>query len=107
MVGKNNIEQSKWNKNEMSHVFFLVLLKLLTFMCVVTSFFCVLQIFIGTVYVCSVYWISNQPLELARLCQFLVICLLICFVSENLGLTISSRLDIVVSIIKNKLAYHD
>ncbi|PNF37193.1 ATP-binding cassette sub-family G member 1 [Cryptotermes secundus] len=57
-----------------------------------------LQIFIGTVYVCSVYWISNQPLELARLCQFLVICLLIGFVSENLGLTISSRLDIVNSI---------
>jgi hypothetical protein len=63
---------------------------------------CVLQIVIGTVYVCSVYWISDQPLELARLCQFLVICLLIGFVSENLGLTISSRLDIVVSIFKYK-----
>jgi hypothetical protein len=86
----------------MSDIFFLVLLKSLVFMCLVTSFFCVLQIVIGTVYVCSVYWISNQPLELIRLCQFLVICLLIGFVSENLGLTISSRLDIVVSIIKNR-----
>jgi hypothetical protein len=64
----------------------------------VSLFFCVLQVIIGTVYVCSVYWISDQPLELVRLGQFLVICLLIGFVSENLGLTISSRLDIVVSI---------
>jgi hypothetical protein len=88
--------------NVMSYIFFLMLLKSFVFMHLLTSHFCVLQIVIGTVYVCSVYWISDQPLELVRLCQFLVICLLIGFVSENLGLTISSRLDIVVSIIKNK-----
>jgi hypothetical protein len=86
----------------MSDIFFLVLLKSLVFMRLVTLFFCVLQIIISTVYVCSVYWISNQPLEFVRLCQFLVICLLISFVSENLALTISSRLDIVVSTIKSR-----
>jgi hypothetical protein len=64
--------------------------------------FHVLQVIIGTIYVFSVYWLSDQPLELVRICQFLVVCLLIGFVSESLGLTISSRLDIVVSTFENQ-----
>lgn len=56
-----------------------------------------LQVIIGTIYVFSVYWLSDQPLELVRMGQFLVVCLLIGFISESLGLSISSRLDIVNS----------
>jgi hypothetical protein len=64
--------------------------------------FCVLQVIVCTIYVFSVYWLSDQPLELVRMGQFLVVCLLIGFVSETLGLSISSRLDIVVSIHQNR-----
>ena len=65
------------------------------------EWFYVLQVITGTAYVISVYWLSNQPLELVRMGQFLVVCLLIGFVSESLGLSISSRLDIVVSTHQN------
>lgn len=65
------------------------------------AWFYVLQVITGTVYVISVYWLSDQPLELVRMGQFLVVCLLIGFVSESLGLSISSRLDIVVSTHQN------
>jgi hypothetical protein len=41
------------------------------------------------------------------MCQFLVVCLLIGFVSESLGFTISSRLDIIVSTHQNILKYHE
>ncbi|XP_069676331.1 ATP-binding cassette subfamily G member 4 [Periplaneta americana] len=53
------------------------------------------QLAVGIFYISSVYWLSNQPLEFVRVCQFILICLLIGFVSESLGLAISSRLDIV------------
>jgi hypothetical protein len=66
-----------------------------------------LQVVTGTVYVLSVYWLSDQPLEFVRIGQFLVVCLLIGFVSESLGLSISSRLDIVVSTHQNDLKYHE
>jgi len=69
--------------------------------------FCVLQVITGTVYVLSVYWLSDQPLEFERMGQFLVVCLLIGFVSESLGLSISSRLDIVVRTYQNNLKYHE
>jgi hypothetical protein len=72
-----------------------------------SEWFCVLQVIPGTVYVISVYWISDQPLELVRMGQFLVVCLLIGFISESLGLSISSRLDIVVSTHQNILKYRE
>jgi len=70
-----------------------------------SEWFCVLQVITGTVYVISVYWLSDQPLEFARIAQFLVVCLLIGFVSESLGMSIASRLDIVVSTHQNNLKY--
>jgi hypothetical protein len=72
-----------------------------------SEWFCVLQVISGTVYVLSVYWLSDQPMELMRMGQFLVVCLLIGFVSESFGLSISSRLDIVVSTYQNNLKYHE
>jgi ATP-binding cassette subfamily G (WHITE) protein 1 len=51
----------------------------------------------GTVYAISVYWLSDQPLELERMGQFLVVCLLIGSVSESLALSFSARLNIVNS----------
>jgi len=72
-----------------------------------SEWLCVLQVITGTVYVLSVYWLSDQPLEFVRMGQFLVVCLLIGFVSESLGLSISSRLDIVVSTHQNNLKYYE
>lgn len=72
-----------------------------------SEWFFVLQVIPGTVYIISVYWLSDQPLELARMGQFLVVCLLIGFVSESLGFCISSRLNIVVSTHQNILKYHE
>jgi hypothetical protein len=71
------------------------------------EWFCVLQVITGTVYVLSVYWLSDQPLELVRVGQFLVVCLLIVFVSESLVLYISSRIYIVVSTHQNNFKYHE
>ncbi|KAF4518793.1 hypothetical protein B566_EDAN005414 [Ephemera danica] len=54
-----------------------------------------LQLLLGTIYACLVYWLSGQPMEIMRLLRFLNMCLLVSLVSESLGLTIGSTLGIV------------
>ncbi|KAJ8973991.1 hypothetical protein NQ317_009023 [Molorchus minor] len=54
-----------------------------------------LQVLLGSVYVCLVYTLSGQPMEIDRLLMFYVICLLTGIISESLGLLIASQLTIV------------
>lgn len=54
-----------------------------------------LQLFFGTIYICVVYWLSDQPLEWYRLLQFVIVCHLMGFTSESFGLAIASRLNLV------------
>ncbi|XP_047120003.1 ATP-binding cassette subfamily G member 4-like isoform X2 [Schistocerca piceifrons] len=54
-----------------------------------------LQVALGLTYVWLVYVLTDQPLEVHRCAIFIIICLLIGFVSESFGLLVSSTLSIV------------
>lgn len=53
------------------------------------------HIVLTSLYVSIVYFLTDQPLELHRIAMFLVICILIGFISESIGLVISSTLNIL------------
>ncbi|KAG5863623.1 ATP-binding cassette sub-family G member 1, partial [Gonioctena quinquepunctata] len=62
------------------------------------------QIILGSIFVVSVYLITDQPLELDRLSMFYLICILTGVISESLGLLISSQLTVVNSMFVGPVA---
>jgi len=56
-----------------------------------------MQIGLAIMYVTMVYFMTDQPVDLRRMCMFYAISVLISLASESLGLLIASRLNIVVS----------
>lgn len=54
------------------------------------------QIIFSSVYVLIVYVLTDQPLDTQRCLMFLGICIIIGFISESLGLVLSSFLNVVV-----------
>lgn len=57
-----------------------------------------MQFFLAFAYITMIYTMSDQPLELNRMLMFYSIALLIALTSESLGILISSRLSLIVSI---------
>lgn len=55
------------------------------------SFF---QLLFSGVYVVTVYYLTSQPMELQRMSQFVIICVLTSLVSQSLGLLIGAGLSV-------------
>lgn len=60
-----------------------------------------MQIFLAFAYITMIYIMSDQPLEAHRMAMFYSIAVLIALTSESLGVLISSRLSLIVSITYN------
>ena len=57
-----------------------------------------MQIFLAFAYITMIYIMSDQPLEYTRMAMFYSIAVLIALTSESLGVLISSRLSLIVSV---------
>lgn len=55
------------------------------------------QIILATTYLTMVYVLTDQPIEFQRMAMFYSVCIITAFISESLGLLISSTLSIIVS----------
>lgn len=58
-----------------------------------------MQVFLAFAYITMIYTMSGQPLEFSRMAMFYAIAVMIALTSESLGVLISSRLSLIVSII--------
>lgn len=56
------------------------------------------QILFASVYVMVVYYLTSQPMELDRVCMFVLICLLTSLVAQSLGLLIGAGLSVELGV---------
>lgn len=57
-----------------------------------------MQVFLAFSYITMIYTMSGQPLEFNRMAMFYAIAVMIAMTSESLGVLISSRLSLIVSL---------
>lgn len=58
------------------------------------------QIFFSSIYTTFVYFMAGLPYELLRFSLFNIICLLVCFVAEGMGLFVGAIFNVTVFIYK-------
>lgn len=56
------------------------------------------QILFASVYVIVVYYLTSQPMEVDRVCMFVLICLLTSLVAQSLGLLMGAGLSVELGV---------